>query len=155
MILGDCEITAASSRSFDWRACDVSTCKSHTDLVRSGAAEMKPGGARGVGGWRSGGGGRGGWCSGRNAGGEASAGRGQGGRQRGKRGCGRAPADVKGAAAGGGLLGEEAVEDAKHVHHAAVLPQIILRLGQEQVPPPVAAREGYLRVNRTRILPKV
>ncbi len=56
-----------------------------------------------------------------------------------------APADEEVAAAGGGVLGEQAVEDAHHLHHACVLAQIVLGLGQEQVPVAVRPQKLDLR----------
>jgi hypothetical protein len=43
------------------------------------------------------------------------------------------PSDVERAAAGVGLLGKEAIEDPQHVHHAVVLPEVVLWFGQKRV----------------------
>ena len=59
--------------------------------------------------------------------------------QRGRTGSGIGrPADVEISAAGRGLAREEAVDDSGHLHHPVVLAQIVLRLRQERVLPPVA-----------------
>ena len=50
----------------------------------------------------------------------------------------QAPAQVEVAAAGGGLARKEAVHDARHLHHALVLAQVVLGLRQEGVLPPIA-----------------
>jgi len=55
-----------------------------------------------------------------------------------------APAQVEVAPAGGRLAGEEVVDDARDLHHAAVLAQVVLRLGQEHVLVPVAPQQHDL-----------
>ena len=59
------------------------------------------------------------------------------------------PAEVEVPSAGGGFAREEAVDDSGHLHHAVVLAQVVLGLGQERVLPPVAAYQRYLHAART------
>ncbi len=62
-----------------------------------------------------------------------------------------APADGQVPAAGGGAAGQQPVEDAHHLHHARVLAQVVLGLGQERVLVAVGAQELNLRGQPARL----
>ena len=55
------------------------------------------------------------------------------------------------------MLGQQAVKDAVHLHHAVVFPQVVLRLGQEDVALAVASQQGHLwqKLKLSAVLPRV